>query len=114
MQTISARPPGLDLSRFLLNSLHRRSSAVTGLDDLSDSAIDWFATVRRANDNLVGPALWTAIVRAQVLDRLPMDVRQYLKLLHNENARCNEAIRAQCARIGGVLAQAGVHAVLLK
>ena len=81
---------------------------------LSDLDIDWVKTMRRVNAEFVGPALWAALTALGFKDRLPGDVRDYLTLLHTENARCNREIRAQCEAIGVALAAADTGAVLLK
>ena len=92
----------------------RRAGDAVEPGALGDGAIDWLATIKRANDGLVGPALWTAFSELGLLGELPADVRDYLQLLHEHNHRCNLQIREQCVALGNALAGAGVEAVLLK
>jgi hypothetical protein len=91
-----------------------RRHAKVSLAALADVSIDWVATMRRANADFVGPALWSAFTTLGLEDRLPEDLRDYLNLLHRENARCNRHILAQCDAIGAALAAVGTEAVLLK
>ena len=99
---------------FLGGILARRGSADLDLTNLGDAAIDWPATIRQANDAYACPALWTALREAGAAAAVPHDVRDYLGWLHAENARCNTAIREQCAAIGMLLKPLGLSAVLLK
>ena len=94
--------------------LRKRIGCGNRPEDISDSDIDWMATIKHANDDLVAPALWTAFGQAGLTDVLPADVRDYLDLLHQRNASSNRQIREQCEEIGKVLASADVSAVLLK
>jgi hypothetical protein len=82
--------------------------------DLSDAVVDWMATMKRANEDFVGPALSQAFLDLGVADELPVDVRHYLHMLHAENSRCNQEIRRQCDEIGGALAAIGTQGILLK
>jgi hypothetical protein len=82
--------------------------------DFSDAVVDWMATIQRANDDFVGPALSQAFFDLGVADQLPVDVRNYLQMLHAENARCNCEIRRQCDELGGALAAIGTQGTLLK
>ncbi|QPC95458.1 nucleotidyltransferase family protein [Mesorhizobium sp. INR15] len=104
----------LPLQTFVAACLRRKNSAPGSIDDLSHETIDWLKTVELANRDLVAPPLWSALQEMCWEGRLPPDVRDYLRYIHAENARCNEQIRTQCLRIGRILHSAGVEAVLLK
>ena len=99
---------------FLGGILVRRGSAELDPTNLGDAAIDWPATIRHANDGFACPALWTALREAGAAAAVPHDVRDYLGWLHAENARCNIAIRDQCAAIGTLLESLDTSAALLK
>src|SRR5688572_28411653 len=91
-----------------------RGHGVRRLSALGDADVDWVATMRRANNEFVGPALWSALTALGLEDRLPPDARDYLALLHSENAHCNRLMREQCEAIGAALAAIETTAVLLK
>jgi hypothetical protein len=91
-----------------------RGRGAIRLSALGEADVDWMATMRWANDEFVGPALWSALTALSLEDRVPLDARDYLALLHSENARCNRLMREQCEAIGAALAAVGTTAVLLK
>lgn len=84
------------------------------LDDLSESAIDWMASIKRANAELCAPALTTALMETGEHPALPGEVAAYLDHILESNEKQNEAVRTQCLMLGDVLANAGIEAVLLK
>ena len=81
---------------------------------IGNPKLDWLVVISLANKHLVVPALWTSLSRRHLCEYLPIDVREYLALLHARNASRNERIRLQCLEIGSVLARAGLQAALLK
>ena len=81
---------------------------------IGNPKLDWLVVILLANKHLVVPALWTSLSRRHLCEYLPIDVREYLALLHARNASRNERIRLQCLEIGSVLARAGLQAALLK
>ncbi|MEW9838441.1 nucleotidyltransferase family protein [Mesorhizobium marinum] len=113
IRSVSTSTPRQRLSEALISSVLVRRTPTAAID-LSDAVVDWMATVRRANGDFVGPALSQAFSDLGIADALPADVRDYLQMLHTENARCNVEIRRQCDEIGSALAAVGVQGVLLK
>jgi Uncharacterised nucleotidyltransferase len=81
---------------------------------ICDPSLDWAAVVWWANKYFVAPALWTSLSRPLLREFVPLDVRNYLALLHGLNAARNGRIRLQCLDIGSTLARAGIRAALLK
>src|SRR5262245_52136487 len=86
------------------------SHSVLCLQAICDPELDWLAVIARANRDCAAPALWSTLARAELCEKLPADVRDYLSLLHLENARRNTRIRQQCIEIGSTLAKVGLHA----
>ena len=95
----------------LVNALLVRSAQG---DDLSEQSVDWLATIKRANDAFVTPALWGELAASNARSQLPADLVDYLTMVATENAARNERARAQCLEIGARLADHGLGAVLLK
>jgi hypothetical protein len=108
--------PAADPTIFFESVVLRRRSSSAAMDKtgLSDQSVDWVESIRRANEELVGPALATTIADLKAVDRVPDDVRDYLALLLDKNTERNERVREQCMSVGRLLAAAGVQAVLLK
>jgi hypothetical protein len=76
--------------------------------------IDWLRTIEAANDQLLTPALWSALWRSGQAALLPEDARQYLATLHHLNGERNRALRAQAVQLIGALNEVGITPALLK
>jgi hypothetical protein len=75
---------------------------------------DWTQVFERANADLLGPALWSALCASGAASSLPEDARDYLATLHRLNAARNQALRAQALEFVGALNDRGIVPILLK
>ncbi len=89
-----------------------RSSGRSSLTGINEKA--WQAAIALANDHFVTPMLYPALAQSQRLTELPVDVRDYLELLHGANAARNRRLRQQALELFDALSAAGVRTMLLK
>src|SRR5262249_7931508 len=75
---------------------------------------DWIQVFERANADLLGPALWSALCASGEVTSLPADAREYLATLHRLNVARNKALRAQVLELVGALNERGIVPILLK
>jgi hypothetical protein len=75
---------------------------------------DWLRTIEAANNQLLTPALWSALRRSGQAALLPSDAREYLATMHRLNGERNRALRAQAIQVIGALNEVGVTPALLK
>jgi hypothetical protein len=78
------------------------------------SVTDWTVPLIFANENLVGPAMFSSLAATGHLDDLPDDVREYLAFLHQHNQDRNAVVRSQGLDLLAALGQAGVETMILK
>lgn len=103
-------------------------SEATGLDGLTaalalDGAadrparlrhVDWLATLDLANRHMLGPTILERLTREGHASLLPVDVEQYLRMLHVRVLKRNARIREQAADLIDILAPIGASPVFLK
>lgn len=88
--------------------------------DASRSADDtvaptgWMPVFRIANDHLLTPALWHALIGTGQFRSLPADAAEYLATLYLLNGERNAVLRRQAIELIGALNQRGVVPALLK
>ncbi len=75
---------------------------------------DWTVPLIFANENLVGPALYTSLITADRTAELPDDVREYLAFLRQHNEDRNRVVQAQALELLSTLQGAGVQTMVLK
>jgi|GEM_PF-1675393 len=78
------------------------------------SVTDWTVPLIFANENLVGPALYTSLVAADRISELPDDVQEYLAFLRQHNEDRNQVVRGQALELLSTLQAAGVETMVLK
>ena len=74
----------------------------------------WPALLELAGRGWLIPALHVALQRADRLDDVPSDVRDYLSLLHDRNRERNRRLREQLVEATRALNAAAIEPVLLK
>lgn len=57
--------------------------------------LDWSSVIRLANHTLLTPSLFAALVKFETIDKVPVDVAEYLRFLHDCNRDRNQRLRAQ-------------------
>jgi hypothetical protein len=75
---------------------------------------DWTAVIALANQTWLSPQLYCALKRADRLDALPTDARDYLGLIHDSNLERNRRLRAQLLEAVAAFNGAGLCPTLLK
>jgi hypothetical protein len=98
-----------------LNDLARclRRAQSTGAAGPSAS-LEWMLVLEIANEQLLTPALWSALHNSGGAALLPADARDYLAALHRLNGKRNDALRTQAVQLIGALNKTGIAPVLLK
>lgn len=74
----------------------------------------WETLVWLANNHLLAPALWAALVKMNLADELPADLQDYLQELHRLNTHRNARLQAQLLEAVQQLNNAAIVPVLLK
>ena len=78
------------------------------------ASLDWMLILEIANEQLLTPALWSALHNSSGAALLPADAREYLAALHRLNGKRNDTLRIQALQLIGGLNEAGITPVLLK
>lgn len=78
------------------------------------ASLDWMLVLGVANEQLLTPALWSALHNSSGAALLPADAREYLAALHRLNGKRNDTLRIQAVQLIGGLNEAGITPVLLK
>jgi hypothetical protein len=78
------------------------------------TARDWMLVIAAANEQLLTPALWRALVSSGHASLLDADACDYLATLHRLNGQRNDALRQQAVELVGALNQVGITPALLK
>ncbi|KUM26162.1 hypothetical protein AU467_04045 [Mesorhizobium loti] len=98
--------------------MRRRSNAlealVAGLRGCPADTADWRAVIALANRTLLTPDLFSSLLRAGQIGRLPRDVRKYLRFVHGCNRERNLRLRAQLHEAVAALNRRGIVPLLLK
>jgi len=81
---------------------------------LSRGRIDWITVVDIANRHHVAPTLWLALKRKALTDSLPVDLQNYLAMLHDLNRQRNQLIREQAIEAASALKRQGLCPILMK
>jgi hypothetical protein len=81
---------------------------------IRDEHTDWLVVAGIANHHAVTPALWSALVRRNLVELLPTDLNAYLRLLYEMNSARNGLIRQQLLEAAICLNQAGIRPILMK
>jgi hypothetical protein len=87
---------------------------IAGLRGHAVSTADWQPVIALANRTLLTPALFSALAHSGEIDRLPQDVREYLRFIHDRNWERNVRLRAQLAEAVTALNRHGIAPLLLK
>ncbi len=81
---------------------------------IDGGAIDWPDLVRAASSALVTTNLRAALMRQELSDILPAEVRTYLEGVHDLNSARNTQLAAQLAAAAGQLNAAGITPLVMK
>lgn len=84
-----------------------RSAVVTG-------RLDWLTVLELANTQKVAPALWAALRSRELVEYLPVEVRERLFKTYLLNTLKNKSFREQAVRVVRQLNAIGVEPILLK
>jgi hypothetical protein len=87
---------------------------ITGLRGRAVSTVDWQSVIALANRTLLTPALFSALAQSGEIDRLPVNVREYLGFIHDRNCQRNLRLRAQLSEAVAALNHRGIVPILLK
>ncbi len=87
---------------------------IAGLRGREVSATDWRPVIALANRTLLTPALFAALAQSGEINRLPDDVREYLRFIHDRNWERNARLRMQLAEAAAALNRRGIVPLLLK
>ena len=87
---------------------------ITGLRGRAVAASDWQAVLALANHTLLTPALFSSLTDTGEMDRVPRDVREYLRFIHDRNRQRNLRLRAQLNEAVAALNRRGIVPLLLK
>src|SRR2546423_2959302 len=87
---------------------------IAGLRGRAVSTTDWQSVIALANRTLLTPALFSALVHSGEINRLPDDVREYLRFIHDRNGERNCRLRAQLTEAVTALNRHGIVPLLLK
>jgi hypothetical protein len=79
-----------------------------------DAGADWQAVIALANRTLLTPDLFSSLDRAGQIQRLPRDVGEYLRFVHDRNRERNLRLRAQLAEAVAALNRCEIVPLLLK
>ncbi|MDX8520147.1 nucleotidyltransferase family protein [Mesorhizobium dulcispinae] len=98
--------------------MRRRGNAlealVAGLRGSPSGRADWHAVIALANRTLLTPDLFSSLARAGQIHRLPQDVYEYLRFVHDCNRERNLRLRAQLLEAVAALNRRGIVPLLLK
>lgn len=75
---------------------------------------DWMPVFRIANDHLLTPALWHALINSGRFRSLPADAAEYLATLYLLNGERNGVLRRQAIELIGALNERDIVPALLK
>jgi Uncharacterised nucleotidyltransferase len=75
---------------------------------------DWVQILKVANDQLLTPALWSALRDSGQAETLPADAAEYLATLHRLNGDRNSVLKRQAIELIGALNERGMTPALLK
>ena len=81
---------------------------------ISSGTLNWGCVVAIATEHVVITTLLSSLIRKDLVDLLPDDLREYLRELHRLNRGRNKRIRAQTKNVVNCLNAVGVEPVLLK
>jgi hypothetical protein len=81
---------------------------------ITDEQTDWLVVAGLANHHAITPALWSALVRRDLVGLLPTDLKAYLRLLYEMNSARNGLIRQQLLEAAICLNRAGIRPTLMK
>jgi len=81
---------------------------------IEEGWLDWDVVMAQAHQGMVLPLLYRALVRKQLIDQVPTDVRQALKGFFDLNVILNGRLRTQARAVTAHLNQAGIAHVWLK
>ncbi|MDX8455566.1 nucleotidyltransferase family protein [Mesorhizobium sp. VK9D] len=87
---------------------------IAGLRGCPAADADWQAVIALANHTLLTPDLFSSLVRAGQIQRLPQDVRVYLRFVHDCNRERNLRLRAQLSEAVAALNRREIVPLLLK
>lgn len=87
---------------------------VAGLRGCPDDRADWQAVIALANHCLLTPDLFSSLAHAGQIHRLPQDVREYLRFVHDCNLERNLRLRAQLGEAVAALNRRSIVPLLLK
>ena len=109
--------PRLAALDFITACLGVRSEAEIGNtlhSAVASGHLNWHTVIEISNTDLVTPALWVALRNKGLVERLPSDVREYLRELHRLNTLRNEHLRTQLIEAIRQLNSIGIKPVVLK
>lgn len=86
----------------------------SGPADDTVASTDWMSVFRIANDHLLTPALWHALISSGQFRSLPADAAEYLATLYLLNGERNGALRRQAIELIGALNRRDICPALLK
>ncbi|TIT80794.1 MAG: hypothetical protein E5W57_01075 [Mesorhizobium sp.] len=87
---------------------------IAGLRGSPADWADWHAVIALANRTLLTPDLFSSLARAGQIHRLPQDVHEYLRFVHDCNRERNLRLRAQLLEAVAALNRCAIVPVLLK
>ena len=76
--------------------------------------LSWKAVVSLANNHLLTPAMWVLLTKKNLTDKLPDELRDYLRELHQLSKERNAQLRAQLLEAVRQLNRIDIAPVLLK
>lgn len=87
---------------------------MAGLRGCPSDKADWQAVIALANHTLLTPDLFSSLARAGQIHRLPQDVGEYLRFVHDCNRERNLRLRAQLGEAIAALNRRDIVPLLLK
>ena len=93
------------------HALRLVTAAIAGVAPHAD---DWPLVLDIANRGWLVPEIYLALARSGELADIPLDVREYLSFLHDQNAERNRRLRGQLIESARALNAAGIEPILLK
>ncbi len=101
------------ISKCLTISRHKENLEYV-VDQIENPNFNWDAIVKMATANLVFPALYLNLKRAEFLHYLPEDLVAYMEHITDLNRERNEQIKKQAASINTLLLAQGIVPIFIK
>ena len=87
---------------------------IAGLRGRPAASADWQSVIALANHTLLTPALFSSLAHAGQIDRLPQEVGEYLRFIHDCNRERNLRLRGQLREAVTALNGRGIVPLLIK